>query len=72
MCDGLGIDDDIDDSDEDRFDPIYLKYCFEGATSLRQLAFALRALADDLDRRVAEGWRLSEPVDGGWAHLELP
>jgi hypothetical protein len=63
-------DEDIDDEDiDDASDSMYLRYCFEGAASLAELVAALRLLADDIERRRREGWRLSDPVDGGWAHL---
>jgi hypothetical protein len=58
-----------DEDDDDRQDQLYLKYCFEGAASLPELASALRALAEDLDRRAGKGWRLGTPVDGGWVQL---
>ena len=62
-------DDYEDEYDDERSEPLYLKYCFDGAASLDELAGALRGLADDLERRGAEGWRLDSPVDSGWAHL---
>lgn len=64
--DDLDADDEFDDENSDT---LYLKYCFEGVTSVTGLAIALRSLADDLDRRAADGWRLDGAVDGGWAHL---
>ena len=62
------FDDDVD-LDPDHEDVLYLKYCFEGASSLPELVVALRRLASDLETRTAEGWYLAESVDGGWAHL---
>ena len=61
--------DDERDEHDDGSDTLYLKYCFEGASTLAELASALRALAEDLERRAATGWRLGGPVDGGWAHV---
>ena len=62
--------DPMDEADDDRHDPIYLKYCFDGARTLAELAASLRALAETPRRaRAASGWRLDSPVDGGWAHL---
>jgi len=61
--------DDDDDLDPEREELLYLKYCFEGVSSLPELAVALRRMALDLEARVAEGWYLAESVDGGWAHL---
>ena len=72
MSDELVTDEDVEDFDDDRIHPLSLKDCFEGAASLPQLADGLRALADDISRRAAGGWRLHQPVDGGWAHLEQP
>ncbi len=61
--------DDTDVFDDDQFDSISLKYCFEGAETLVDLSGALRALADSVDERATDGWRLNSPVEGGWAHL---
>jgi len=61
--------DPMDEADDDRHDPIYLKYCFDGARTLAALAASLRTVAEALDARAASGWRLDSPVDGGWAHL---
>ena len=64
----LAVDDD-DEWDEETNDLLYRKYCFEGASTLTHLTAMLRALADELQRRAADGWRLVDPVDGGHAHL---
>jgi hypothetical protein len=65
---------DLEDAEDDEWDEedndlLYLKYLFEGATTLAELSAALRRLADDLDRQASQGWRLMAPVNGGWAHL---
>jgi hypothetical protein len=68
----MTVDEEFDDSDDEfdeNSDPLYLKYCFEGASSISELAAALRQLAGDLERRAVDGWRLHGSVDGGWAHL---
>lgn len=67
-----GFDDDPEDDawPTENDDLMYLKYCFEGASSISELATALRLLADDLERRESAGWFLVEPINGGWAHLE--
>jgi hypothetical protein len=64
-----GCADEDDEWDDENNDVLYLKYCFEGAASIAGLSTSLRLLADDLDRRAAEGWSLISPVDGGYAHL---
>ncbi len=56
-------------ADDHLDDSLYLKYLFEGAETLADLSAALRAVADDLDQKARAGWRLAEPVEGGWAHL---
>ncbi len=58
-----------DDFDDDRYQPLSLKYCFEGVETLTGLASSLRALADEFDAQAAAGWRLESPVESGWAHL---
>ena len=62
-----------DDFDDELVDPDrdlhYLKYAFDGAATLDDLAASLRRYADGLIGRRAEGWQLEEPVDGGWAQL---
>ena len=67
------IEDDYDDDEDPWDDPnsesLYLKYMFEGIPTLSDLATSLRALADDLDERVAAGWRIEGPVDSGWVHI---
>lgn len=60
---------DEDEPDDEGFDSIYLKYCFEGARTVAELAASLRGVAETLEARAASGWRLSSPVEGGWAHL---
>ena len=61
--------DDEDDVDEETNDLLYLKYCFEGAASLSDLAAGMRSLADELDLRAADGWSLAGPIEGGHARL---
>ena len=63
------VDGEADEWDEENNDLLYLKYCFEGAATLADLTAMLRSLADELERRVTDGWRLVEPVDGGRADL---
>jgi hypothetical protein len=62
-------DDPADEWDEEKDDLVYLKYMFEGAASITELSAALRRLADEFDRKGAAGWRLTEPVCNGYAHL---
>jgi hypothetical protein len=75
MPDDIGTPEDLDDfDDDDEFDDehsesLYLKYCFEGAPSIVELGAALCGLANDLDERSRDGWRLDGPVESGWAHL---
>jgi hypothetical protein len=63
-------DDPADEWDEENDDLVYLKYMFEGAASIAELSSALRRLADELDQKGAAGWRLTEPVCNGYAHLK--
>jgi hypothetical protein len=63
------FDDWNDDLDDRGHDSLYLKYMFEGLPTLADLAFALRALADDLDSRAAVGWAMEQSVDSGWVHM---
>ena len=65
----VGDPDEFDDESDDGSDTLYLRYCFEGASSLAELARAMRGLAVELEQRAAEGWRMDGPVEGGWAHL---
>ena len=57
------------DWDEEQVDLLPMKYLFEGCRTLAELSVRLRDVADELDRRNAEGWSLAGPVDGGYAHL---
>ena len=61
--------DELDELDDDEFHALYLKYEFDGADSLEGLSASLRALAAELDGRLACGWALAAPVEGGWVHL---
>jgi hypothetical protein len=61
-------DDDIDDGSE----TLYLKYEFDGLSTLAGLADALRDVAEELDERDVAGWRLGSPVESGWVHLDPP
>jgi len=61
---------DEDDRDEENNQFLYLKYEFDGAATLAELSAALRALAEHVDSQAAGGWRLSDPVDSGRAHLK--
>jgi hypothetical protein len=71
---GFSVDDDFDDEEEVEWDEesnelLYLKYMFEGCSTLADLSVRLRGLADELWRRSTEGWELAQPVDRGHAHL---
>ena len=60
--------DDEDELDEESNELLYLKYQFEGCSTIGELSGRVRGLAAYLDCLRADGWRL-EPVEGGHAHL---
>jgi len=69
-ADDFDFEDEDDPFDDPNHELLYLKYHFEGASTIAELQRMLRGFADYLDCQVANGWQLVEPVDGGWAHLE--
>lgn len=61
------------DEEDDDFDPdsvFYLKYIADGEETLEAVAKILRETADMVDGLRKQGWRLVEPVDGGYLHME--
>ena len=69
VIDPFGCEEDDALDDDENVDTLYLKYCFEGAQTLPELAAMLRGLADDVEHRAADGWRIEGDVENGWAHL---
>jgi hypothetical protein len=66
---------DIGPDDEEEFDEpeiIRAKWTMDGATTLAGAAAMLRAFADELDRKHAEGWTLRQPVDDDYGFLNEP
>jgi hypothetical protein len=51
---------------------LYLKYEFDGVSTLGGLAAVLHDVADEMDDREAAGWTLAVPVESGWVHLDPP
>lgn len=70
MQDDVPIEDDPHEGwDEEHNEFLYLKYTFDGCSTLAELSGQLRALADHLACKSAEGWQLAQAVEGGHAHL---
>jgi hypothetical protein len=67
-ADGFDFEDD-DDDDDPNHELVYLKYHFEGASTIPELQRMLRGFANYLDCQLANGWQLADEVDGGWVHL---
>ena len=51
---------------------VYLKFVLDGASTLTEVVAGLRSLAADLEARQAEGWAMTEPVDGGHIRMLAP
>ena len=64
----------MNDGEEEFDEPeiIYTKFIADGATTLAGAAAMLRGVADELDRKHAEGWTLRQPVDNGYCILDEP
>jgi hypothetical protein len=56
----------VEDDDEQ---VIRGQWLMDGATSLKQAAAQLRAVADHLESREAEGWQLTCRIDDDWGFI---
>ena len=61
-----------EEPEDDGSETLYLKYEFDGLSTLGGLAATLHDLADELEDREAAGWRLAGPVESGWVHIDPP
>ena len=61
--------DDDDEWEEENVELLYLKYQFEGCSTIGELSEQLRGLAGYLDCLRLNGWRLEHPVGDGHARL---
>lgn len=66
----------FEDEFEDEYDPnhyrdIILKWIADGAETIEEVAERLEAEAARLRRHAADGWFLTEPIDGGRGTLDL-
>ena len=60
------------DLDDEFHDSAHVKWTADGAETLDEAAAMLEAFAAWLRGREADGWQLTQPVDGGWCFMERP